>query len=227
MDPLETLLTTDDVANYMKVDVVTVRRLVNRGELAAYRIGGEYRFKTSDLRDYLERQYVPAQPLKADDLTSLSKQVFDKCTRLAKQSLLRAGEEASAFGREQICPEHILLGLILASDGVAFHVLDKLGVNINGARKAVEAISGRSTAADQQSRDFSDEARALVDLAVEEAKQLKHHYIGTEHLLLALTRDGEGSAARVLAQLELPASEVQDAVLLALKMGASASRPSA
>jgi excisionase family DNA binding protein len=225
MDPLEPLLTTDDVANYMKVDVVTVRRLVNRGELAAYRIGGEYRFKAGDLRDYLERQYVPVQLFKGGDPASLNKHVFDKCTRLAKQSLLRADEEASAFGRAQIYPEHILLGLILASDGVAFHVLDSLGVKIHDAREAVEAISGRGTEADQQPRDLSDAARALVDLAVDEAKQLKHHYIGTEHLLLALTRDGEGNAALALAQLGLAAKQVQDAVLLALKIGAA--RPSA
>jgi ATP-dependent Clp protease ATP-binding subunit ClpC len=210
----------------MKVDVVTVRRLVNRGELAAYRIGGEYRFKAGDIRDYLERQYVPAQLFKAGELANLNKHVLDKSTRLAKQSLLRANEEASAFGHAQICPEHILLGLILAGDGVAFHVLDNLGVKIHDARKAVEAISGIGAVADQQSRDFSDEARALVDLAVDEAKQLKHHYVGTEHLLLALTHDVEGNAARVLAKLGLQATQVQDAVLLAVKLGANAPRPS-
>lgn len=218
MDPLESLLTTDDVANYMKVDVVTVRRLVNRGELAAYRIGGEYRFKAGDIRDYLERQYVPAQLFKAGELVNLNKQMLDKFTRLAKQSLLRAGEEASAFGQAQICSEHILLGLILASDGVAFHVLDNLGVKIHDARKAVEAISGIGAETAQQSRDFSDEARLAIDLAVDEAKQFKHHYIGTEHLLLALTRDDESNAARALAQLGLPTAQVRDAVMLAVKM---------
>jgi excisionase family DNA binding protein len=223
MDPLEALLTTDDLANYLKVDVVTVRRLVNRGELAAYRIGGEYRFKAGDVRDYLERQYVPAQLFKTGDLANLNKQVFDKFTRLAKQSLLRAGEEASAFGRAQIGPEHILLGLIRASDGVAFHVLDNLGFKIHDARKAVEAIVGIGTETEQQSRDLSDEARTIVELAVDEAAQLKHHYIGTEHLLLALTRESEGNAARVLAHLELPAAQVRDAVLLALKMGPGSS----
>src|SRR5262245_63984104 len=71
MDLVEPLLTSDDVANYMKIDVVTVRRLVNRGELAAYRIGGEYRFKADDIREYLERQYLPAQLFAAGDLDKL------------------------------------------------------------------------------------------------------------------------------------------------------------
>src|SRR5215470_6676085 len=103
-EALEGLFTSEDVANYLKVDVVTVRRLVNRGELAAYRVGGEYRFRKHDINDYLERQYVPAQIFTAGELDRHIQQAFKKFTRRAKQAMLLAGEEASRFKRSQIEP---------------------------------------------------------------------------------------------------------------------------
>jgi excisionase family DNA binding protein len=219
MDPLETLLTTDDLANYLKVDVVTVRRLVNRGELAAYRIGGEYRFKARDVRDYLERQYVPAQLFAAGDLDKFSKQAFDKFTKRVKQTMLLAAEEARNFKRAQVGPEHILLGLIREGEGVAGRVLDELGIKFDRAVQAVEATSGVSNEIDQPVQDPDDTAEQVIGLAVVEAKQLKHHFIGTEHLLLALTHDPEGNAMRALAQLGVTAEQVREAVLRMLKQG--------
>src|SRR5262245_19267093 len=142
MDPLEVLLTTDELANYLKVDVVTVRRLVNRGELAAYRIGGEYRFKARDIRDYLERQYLPAQPFAAGDLDKFTKQAFEKFTKRVKQTMLLAAEEAQNFKRAQVGPEHILLGLIREGEGVAGRVLNELGITFDRAVRAIEATSG-------------------------------------------------------------------------------------
>jgi excisionase family DNA binding protein len=143
VEPLESLLTTEDVANYLKVDVVTVRRLVNRGDLAAYRVGGEYRFTRSDVVDYLHRQHIPARANHAVDQDLLLKQAFNKLTKRAKQSLWKfAAEEARNFKQPHIGTEHILLGLILEGEGVAGHVMRDLGVTIVQARAAVEAAVG-------------------------------------------------------------------------------------
>jgi excisionase family DNA binding protein len=219
MGSLEGLLTSEDVANILKVDVVTVRRLVNRGELAAYRVGGEYRFKIRDINDYLNRQYVPAQIFTAGELDRQAQQAFNKFTRRAKQAMLLAAEEASSFRRTQIEPEHVLLGLIREGEGVAGRVLSSLGVQLEQAHQALESLFGLGEGSDQPAPEPSDETRRVIKLAVDEAKQLEHHYIGTEHLLLALMRDADGSAAQVLAQLNIPADQVRDEVMRVLKEG--------
>jgi excisionase family DNA binding protein len=219
MEPPEGLLTSEDVANYLKVDVVTVRRLVNRGELAAYRVGGEYRFKIGDINDYLKRQYVPAQIFTAAEPGQFMQRAFGKFTRRAKQAMLLAAEEASSFRRAQIGPEHVLLGLLREGEGVAGRVLSDLGVQLEQARRAVETTCGVGEGADQPAPEPNDETRRVTELAVAEAKQLEHHFIGTEHLLLALTRDPEGSAALVLAQLNIATEQLRDAVLRVLKHG--------
>jgi excisionase family DNA binding protein len=218
MDPLETLLTTDELATYLKVDVVTVRRLVNRGELAAYRVGGEYRFKARDIRDYLDRQYVPAQLWAAADLDTIDKQVLAKLTKRVKQTLLLAAEEARSFKRVQVGSEHLLLGLLREGEGVAGRVLDELGVTYERAAQAVEATSDVGNHADPSAQD-PDATERLVGLALDEAKQLKHQFIGTEHLLLALTHKADGNAVRALVQLDVTAEQVRDAVLRTLRQG--------
>src|SRR5262245_49821369 len=186
MEAPEGLLTSEDVANYMKVDVVTVRRLVNRGELAAYRVGGEYRFKIRDIDDYLNRQYIPAQIFTAGELDRQVQQAFNKFTRRAKQVMLLAAEEASSLRRAQIGPEHVLLGLMREGEGVAGRVLSSLGVQLDRARQATEEAFGVGESSDQLAPQPSDETRYMIKLAVDEAKQLEHRFIGTEHLLLAL-----------------------------------------
>jgi excisionase family DNA binding protein len=213
------LLTSEDVANYMKVDVVTVRRLVNRGELAAYRVGGEYRFKMGDINDYLERQYVPAQIFTAGEPDRYVQQAFKKFTRRAKQAMLLAAEEASSFRHTQIGPEHVLLGLIREGEGVAGRVLTAMGVQLDGARQVIEATFGVGDGSDQPAPGPNDETRHMIVLAVAEAKQLEHHFIGTEHLLLALMRDADSNAAQVLAQLDVAAEQVRDEVMRLLKEG--------
>jgi excisionase family DNA binding protein len=218
MDPLEPLLTTEDVANYLKVDVVTVRRLVSRGDLSAYRIGGEYRFTRSDIVDFLHRQHIPARPLSAADQEKLLKQAFQKLTRRAKQAIWKfAVEEARNFKRPEIGTEHMLLGLILEGEGVAGHVLGGFGVTIAKARSAVEATAGVGAGPVRQEPDLSAEAKDAIECAIDEAKQLNHHFIGTEHVLLGILRDRQGNAVRALEHLGLSPEQVRDQVIEVLQ----------
>jgi excisionase family DNA binding protein len=210
MEPMESLLTTEDLANYLKVDVVTVRRLVSRGELAAYRIGGEYRFTRSDIVDYLHRQHIPARPPRSVDQDTLIKQASGKLTRRAKQAIWKfAVEEARAFKQPKIGTEHILLGLILEGDGVAGRVLSDLGVTVPQARAAVEATIGAGTFDEGQDPALGDAAKDALEYAVEEAKQMSHHFIGTEHTLLGILREHEGNAVRVLEHMDIAVEQVR------------------
>ena len=210
MEPMESLLTTEDLANFLKVDVVTVRRLVSRGELAAYRIGGEYRFTRSDIVDYLHRQHIPARPPRSADQDTLIKQASGKLTRRAKQAIWKlAVEEARAFKQPKIGTEHILLGLILEGDGVAGRVLSDLGATADRARAAVEATIGAGTFDGGQDPDLGDDAKDALEYAVEEAKQMGHHFIGTEHVLLGILREHEANAVRVLEHIDVAAEQVR------------------
>jgi excisionase family DNA binding protein len=218
VEPLESLLTTEDVANYLKVDVVTVRRLVNRGDLAAYRVGGEYRFTRSDVVDYLHRQHIPARANHAVDQDLLLKQAFNKLTKRAKQSLWKfAAEEARNFKQPHIGTEHILLGLILEGEGVAGHVMRDLGVTIVQARAAVEAAVGMGDFSGRQAPELSADSKDAIEYAVDEARELNHHFIGTEHLLLGIIRDPQGNAVRVLEHIGVAPEQVHTCVLGKIK----------
>jgi len=116
-------------------------------------------------------------------------------------------------------PEHILLGLIREGEGIAGRVLDQLGITLDRAVQAVEATSGMGNEVNRPVQDPDDATKHVIGLAVGEAKQLKHHFIGTEHLLLALTRDNEGNAMLALAQLGATAEQVREEVLRVLNQG--------
>src|SRR5262245_43582900 len=181
MEPLESLLTTEDVANYLKLDVVTVRRIVSRGDLAAYRIGGEYRFMRSDIVDFLKRQHIPARPLDAAEQMKLLKPALDRLTKRARQAIWRlATEEARSFQQPRLGTGHILLGLIGEGEGVAGRVLHDLGITLARARQAVEiAIGvGAGAASDSSELELSEDARNVIEIAYDEAIRMHHHYIG-------------------------------------------------
>ncbi len=217
---MERLLTTDEVAEYLRVDVVTIRRLVSRGELTAYRIGSEYRFTPSDLEDYLQRQRVSTgageesgtpsgTPLEwvrkalqgkhTTPMDLVKRDRFDKFTDQARRVLHLSQEEAQRFRHTYIGTEHLLLGLIREDGGVAAQVLSNMGVELKQVREAVESIIGRGDRVVLGGEvGLTPRAKKVIELAVDEARRLDHHYIGTEHLLLGLIREGEGIAAGVL-----------------------------
>src|SRR5438445_529852 len=132
---------------------------------------------------------------------------FDKFTERARRVLTLAQEEALRFNHNYIGTEHLLLGLV--REGEAAKVLANLGVELNKVRSAVEFIIGRGDRAVMGEIGLTPRAKKVIELAVDEARRLGHHYIGTEHLLLGLVREGEGIAAGVLESLGVSLDKVR------------------
>ena len=134
---------------------------------------------------------------------------FEKFTERARKVLSLAQEEAQRFNHNYIGTEHLLLGLVREGDGVAAKVLSNLGVELNKVRSAVEFIIGRGDRIVLGEIGLTPRAKKVIELAVDEARRLNHHYIGTEHLLLGLVREGEGIAAGVLESLGVNLEKVR------------------
>ncbi|MCL0093604.1 ATP-dependent Clp protease ATP-binding subunit [Dehalococcoidia bacterium] len=126
---------------------------------------------------------------------------FDKFTERARKVLALAQGEAQRFNHNYISTEHILLGLCAEGSGVAIRVLANLGVELPKIRSSVEFIIGRGETKSRGEVGLTPRAKKVIELAVDEARYLNHNYIGTEHLLLGLLREGEGVAAGVLGNL--------------------------
>ncbi len=138
---------------------------------------------------------------------------FDKFTERARKVLTLAQEEAQRFNHNYIGTEHLLLGLVREGDGVAAKVLANLGVELNKVRSAVEFIIGRGDRSVTGDIGLTPRAKKVIELAVDEARRLNHHYIGTEHLLLGLVREGEGIAAGVLESLGVSLEKVRNQII--------------
>ena len=126
---------------------------------------------------------------------------FEKFSERARRVLSLAQEEAQRFNHNYIGTEHILLGLVRETEGVAARVLSGLSVDLTKVRSAVEFIIGRGERPAQGEIGLTPRAKKVVELAVDEARRMNHTYIGTEHLLIGLLREGEGVAAGVLESL--------------------------
>jgi len=135
--------------------------------------------------------------------------MWEPFTERARRSIVLAQEEAQRLGNNYIGTEHVLLGIISEGESLAAKVLETLGVNLAKVRAEVEAIVGRGGQTVQQEMVFTPRAKRVIELAFEEARQLNHNYIGTEHLLLGLIREGEGVAARVLTNLGVDPAKVR------------------
>jgi len=144
---------------------------------------------------------------------------FEKFTERARKVLSLAQEEAQRFNHNYIGTEHLLLGLVREGDGVAAKVLSNLNVELNKVRSAVEFIIGRGDRIVLGEIGLTPRAKKVIELAVDEARRLNHHYIGTEHLLLGLVREGEGIAAGVLESLGVNLEKVRRATLEVLNQG--------
>ncbi len=150
---------------------------------------------------------------------------FEKFSERARRVLTLAQEEAQRFNHNNIGPEHILLGIIGEPDGVAAKVLVNLGISLNKVRSAVEFIIGHGEASGRGEVGLSPGAKRVIELAIDEARYIGHNYIGTEHLLLGLLREGEGIAARVLDSLGVTLEKVRGEISKVQEQGAS--RPKA
>jgi excisionase family DNA binding protein len=236
---MEPLMTTEEVAELLHVEPITIRRLVNKGVLSAYRIGADYRFALVDLQDYLQRQRITAHT-QVDSASNLSNPFdqflqwlrkvfqgknptpaelashFDRFTNRATHVLTLAAEEAQHFQHTAIGSEHILLGLLREVEGVAVKVLTNLGIETTQVRQQVAANFILGETAGSVELGLTLGAKRVVELAVIEARSLNHHFVGTEHLLLGLMRESEGSAALVLSSLGLQLAQVRTETLRVL-----------
>lgn len=149
---------------------------------------------------------------------------FDKFTERARKVLTLAQEEAQRFNHNYIGTEHLLLGLVREGDGVAARVLSNMGVQLPKVRSAVEFIIGRGETMVMGEIGLTPRAKKVIELAVDEARRLNHHYIGTEHLLLGLVREGEGIAAGVLESLGVNLEKVRAQVMQVVSQSPSYSQ---
>src|SRR5437764_728665 len=142
---------------------------------------------------------------------------FDRFNDRAKRVLALAQDEAIRFNHNYIGVEHLLLGLVREGEGVAARVLDSLGVELSKARTAVEFIIGGGDATTSPSEiTLSPRTKKVIELAIDEARKLGHSYVGTEHLLLGIVREGEGIASGVLESLGVSLEKVRHQVIATL-----------
>jgi ATP-dependent Clp protease ATP-binding subunit ClpC len=147
---------------------------------------------------------------------------FDKFTDRARKVLTLAQDEAQRFNHNYIGTEHLLLGLVREGEGVAARVLENMNVELSKVRTAVEFIIGRGDRPVVGEVGLTPRAKRVIELAIDEARRLGHNYIGTEHLLLGLVREGEGIAAGVLESLGVNLDKVRHQVIHVLSQSTSA-----
>jgi excisionase family DNA binding protein len=245
------LLTTEDVANFLKVDVVTVRRLVSRGDLAAYRIGGEFRFTESDLQQYLERQYLPARGSQAGTRPRAARlpgsvgfwlgthvparprgsaETGERFTEAVRQVLALAQAEAEQRGTARIEPAHLLLALASHPSSAASRALRECGLSLEALRAALDQrpdLAGSLRTTPDQPLELSGRLREALEASVKQARQLKHDYVGTAHLLLGLVAGRAGAAPALLEALSVRPAALRKCALALLQSGQDAENPAA
>jgi len=157
---------------------------------------------------------------KRPELATTHAERFDRFTSRARHVLTLAQEEATNLNHHYIGTEHLLLGLLREGEGVAAAVLAGLGVELARVRSGVEFIIGQGDKPVAGEVGLTPRAKKVIELAVDEARQLGHHYIGTEHLLLGLVREGNGIAAGVLESLGVTLDKVRTETLRVLNQSA-------
>lgn len=139
--------------------------------------------------------------------------MFERFTERARKVVFLAQQEAARLGHNVVGTEHLLLGLVAEGEGVAAKALEILGLNLQAIRKEIEKIIGTGEANPFGEIPFTPRAKRVLELAVEEGRQMGHNYVGTEHILLGLIREGEGVAAQVLRNLGAELEAVRKQVL--------------
>jgi ATP-dependent Clp protease ATP-binding subunit ClpC len=144
-------------------------------------------------------------------------QLFERFTDTARRVVVYAKEEALLLDHDFIGTEHILLGLLRDDTETAVRVLTALGVDLTAARRAVEETVGHGRQAPAGDVAFTGRAKKVLELSLREALQLGHNYIGSEHILLGLLREGEGGGAQILKHLDVDSEELRRSVLAVLR----------
>ena len=162
------------------------------------------------------KSYDTINIIKDNDNFVIREKMFERFTEKAIKVIMLAQEEARRLGHNFVGTEQILLGLIGEGTGIGPKVLKSMGVNLKDARVEVEKIIGRGSGFVAVEIPFTPRAKRVLELSLEEARQLGHNYIGTEHLLLGLIKEGEGVAARVLENLSVDLSKVRSQIIRSL-----------
>ena len=139
--------------------------------------------------------------------------MFERFTDRARRVVVLAQEEARFLNHNYIGTEHILLGLLNEGEGIAAKALESLGIGLSSVREQVVEIIGQGQQAPTGHIPFTPRAKKVLELSLREALQLGHNYIGTEHILLGLIREGEGVAAQVLQKLDAELQKVRQQVI--------------
>ncbi len=204
---MERMMTTEEVAELLRIDAVTVRRLATRGELTAYRIAGEYRFTPAGVESFVESQQIVVS------MEPGPKHPLAKFTERARKVLSLANEEAHQYNHDGVGTEHILLAIMSEGGGIAARALNQLQVQPGEVRAQIEMLhpAGEQPVSDGQ-LGMTQQGKQSIELAVQEARGLGHHYIGTEHLLLGLLREEEGLANQVLLKSDVTLEKVRELV---------------
>ena len=145
--------------------------------------------------------------------------MFERFTDRARRVLTYAQEEARLLNHSFIGTEHILLGLLREGDGLGAEALRELGISLEAAREEVESVIGLAGTAPSGSPPFTPRAKKVLELSLREALQMNHSYIGTEHILLGLVREGDGVAATVLVNLGADLARVRQEVIRIMSGG--------
>ena len=169
--------------------------------------------EASAARHWPSPGYTPITPVTCGHTCLLEDSVFERFTDRARRVVVLAQEEARLLNHNYIGTEHILLGLIHEGEGVAAKVLESLGISLEAVRGQVEEIIGQGGSSPSGHIPFTPRAKKVLELSLREALQLGHNYIGTEHILLGLIREGEGVAAQVLVKLGADLSRVRQQVI--------------
>ena len=153
------------------------------------------------------------------------REMFERFTERARRVIILAQEEAKRLNHSAVGTEHLLLGIIREGEGVASKVLESLNINPERVRAEIESAIGRGERTPYEEVPLTPRAKKVLELALDEARRLGHNYIGTEHLLLGLIREGEGVAARVLEAMGADLERVRSQVVSLLGEEGTASSP--
>ncbi|VVB05081.1 unnamed protein product [Arabis nemorensis] len=163
--------------------------------------------------DFLSKTKLSISSRRAKASRCVPKAMFERFTEKAIKVIMLSQEEARRLGHNFVGTEQILLGLIGEGTGIAAKVLKSMGINLKDSRVEVEKIIGRGSGFVAVEIPFTPRAKRVLELSLEEARQIGHNYIGSEHLLLGLLREGEGVAARVLENLGADPTNIRTQVI--------------
>jgi ATP-dependent Clp protease ATP-binding subunit ClpA len=161
------------------------------------------------------------------DMVRDDERMFERFTNRARHAVVLAQDEARLLSHNYIGTEHLLLGLLGEPEAIAGRVLHQLGIGLDATRADVEALIGRGAESPGGHIPFTPRAKKVLELSLREALQLGHNYIGTEHILLGLVREGEGVAAQVLTRRGAPLDRVRALVSAEVKTASGTAAPAA